>query len=237
MLDTRPPPSLWCLNPSDRLPAVRRKKSLLAPISIAIDEPNDFVYVASCDPQTVTQYKATVKTADAKTSDGDGDEAGSSTVSLKLTAVRELEGVQYPPTKWGQLTAIAVLSPSTLLLSHYERTLHALTHAVPTDGADSKLAGPVGVLQALDPLRKNSPFATGIAVDTERRLVFAGESSVGRVVVFDADSGLRITEVQREQMGWGSAADVAVIDGVLVTADYATKCLHFMAVDAIPGLK
>jgi hypothetical protein len=109
LLDTRPPLSEWCLNTS------KKDARLLPPILLAIDEPNRFVYVATHEPQTITQYKATVKTADEKTA----AVAGGSTVDLKLTAVRLLEGVQYPLRgRWGELTAIAVLSPSTLLLSH-----------------------------------------------------------------------------------------------------------------------
>jgi hypothetical protein len=64
--------------------------------------------------QSSTQYKATVKTADEMAA-----VAGKSTVGLKLTAVRELGGA-VPAAGAG---AIAVLSPSTLLLSHTYRML------------------------------------------------------------------------------------------------------------------
>jgi hypothetical protein len=74
-------------------------------------------------------------------------------------------------------------------------------------------------------------------VDAERRWIFAGDALAARVVVHNADSGQRIAEVQRGRPGWGSAADVALIDGVLVSSDYESKCLHFLAIDAIPGLK
>jgi hypothetical protein len=47
--------------------------------------------------------------------------------------------------------------------------------------------------------------------------------------------GVKLAEVQRAE-GFGSAADVALIDGVLVTADFSGQCLHFLAFDAIPGL-
>jgi hypothetical protein len=95
------------------------------------------VYVATDDPQTITQFNATVRTADEK-----ADAAGGSTVDLKLTAIRLLEGVQDPPL----LRAISVLSPSTLLLAHYDRPLELLTHTAPVSAghtaADRKLTGP-----------------------------------------------------------------------------------------------
>jgi hypothetical protein len=123
LLDTRPPPSQWLLSPSNRLPATSKGAGVEMPISIAIDEPNGFVYIATYDPQTVTQYKATVKTAAEK---------GRSTVDLKLTAVRQIDGVRYPPAAYGQLTAVAVLSPSTLLLLHMgrDRIIEVLTHGL-----------------------------------------------------------------------------------------------------------
>jgi hypothetical protein len=89
-----------------------------------MDEPNGFVYVATYNPQGIIQFRATVKTADEKSA-----VAGNSTVALKLTAVRLLEGFQPPLNGWGQIGAIAVLSPSTLLVAHYNRTLHANAHA------------------------------------------------------------------------------------------------------------
>jgi hypothetical protein len=115
-------------------------------------EPNGFVYVATYSPQSITQFKATVKTACA----------GGSTVDLKLTAVRELMGI----AGWAQLSAIAVLSPSTLLLSHYDRTLQVLTHTAPTSSgaADSKLAGPVGALRPLTEAEAGY-YATGRSHD------------------------------------------------------------------------
>jgi hypothetical protein len=234
LLDTRPPPAQWHFHPSDRSAAVEKEGVSLPPVSIAIDEPNGFVYVATYNPQTITQYKATVKTADEKDS---AEAVGKSTVDLKLTAVRELEGAE---SRAGQLSAVAVLSPSTLLLSHSDRTVEVLTHTAASGEADSKLAGPVGQLRALEQPRKShesARYATGIAVDAERRRIFAGEALAARVAVYDADSGRPIAEVQRERRGWGSAAGVALIDGVLVTSDYESKCLHFLAIDAIPGLK
>jgi hypothetical protein len=142
LLDTRPPPAQWRFHPSDRLGGLKKEGVTRPPISIAIDEPNGFVYVATYSPQTITQYKATVKTADEKRR-----ETGGATVDLKLTAVRELNGVEGG----SHLCAVAVLSPSTLLLSHDKRTVEALTHSAVTEGADCKLAGPVGELRALDP--------------------------------------------------------------------------------------
>jgi hypothetical protein len=135
---------------------------------------------------------------------------------------------------YGRLTAVAVLSPSTL--SHINRTLEVLTHTA-TDKADSKLAGPVGALRLLDPPHTGG-YATGIVVDAERRRIFAGDSYGGRVVVYDADSGLQVAEVRaggRDQ--WGSAADVAVIDDVLVIASHPFACLYFRAIRTIPGLE
>jgi hypothetical protein len=125
------------------------------PLSIAIDEPNGFVYIATYDPNTVTQYKATVQPADHKTAAA----ACKSTVDLKLTAVRELRGVEGSYA----LTAVAVLSPSTLLLSHCGHAIEVLTHTDTTDrgcaaaaaagaagGADCALAGPIGQLRVLE---------------------------------------------------------------------------------------
>jgi hypothetical protein len=246
LLDTRPPPSAWAFGATgrDRVPlemahaaVVRRPGSGLPAICIAMDEPNVFVYVATFAPQTITQFRASVWTADEKAA-----VSGGSTVDLKLTAVRVLEGAEFSVTKGdGQLLAIAVLSPSTLLLSHLDRTLSVLTHTAPdpasggdADAADSKLAGRVGELRPISD-SSSGPFATGIAVDHERRRVFVGLNEHGRVAVYDSESGVKLAEVHRAE-GWGSAADVALINGVLVTADFTGKCLHFLAVDAIPGL-
>jgi hypothetical protein len=199
LLDTRPPPAQWRIEPIDRLECVRKEgvsQSLLLPISITIDEPNGFVYVATCHSQLITQYKACAKAPDENRrfvwSAG-----APSTIDLKLTAVRQLQGTQSPA---GQLSAVAVLSPSTLLLSHSDRTVEVLTHTAATEGVDIKLAGPVGKLRALEQPRKShesARYATGIVVDAERRRIFAGEALAARVAVYDADSGKHIAEVRR----------------------------------------
>jgi hypothetical protein len=157
LLDTRPELAAWQLRADDCVAlemagkavgvSVRKGQSNGPPaISVAIDEPNGFVYVATFEPQTITQFGATVRTAEEKTA-----VAGGSTVDLKLTAVRLIDGVRHIAMGLGRLTAIAVLSPSTLLLSHYDRTLQVLTHTAPTSAgaADSKLDGPVGTLRPL----------------------------------------------------------------------------------------
>jgi hypothetical protein len=56
-----------------------------------------------------------------------------STVGLKLIPARLIPGVCFSSSSFGggQLTAVAVLSPSILLLSHHDRTLEALTHWQP----------------------------------------------------------------------------------------------------------
>jgi hypothetical protein len=126
-----------------------------------------------------------------------------------------------------------VLSPSTLLLSHYHCTLQVLTHTAPpvsSGAADSKLDGPVGVLRPLSEAATGH-YATGIAVDMEARRIFVGKSSYKSVAVHDADSGIRLAEVvkQSEQTGWCGAADVALIDGVLVTADRVNVCIFWQS--------
>jgi hypothetical protein len=197
-------------------------------ISIAIDRDvfGSNPFGSSYTPQTITQCKATVRTADEKPR----IVTGASTVDLKLTPLRELDGAEYAPSGWGQLTAIAVLSPSTLLLSHYDRTLQVLTHTAPTAGvADCKLAGPVGVLRPL--IEAGNKYGTGIAIDTDARRIFAGERNGGRIVVVDADSGRCIAVVPDQ------AADVVLIDGVLVACCEAENCLRFRAINDIPGLK
>jgi hypothetical protein len=110
-----------------------------------------------------------------------------------------------------------------------------LTHTAPPAGVatDCQLDGPVGALRVL----QSGTYATGIVVDAERRRIYAGECSAGRVTVCDADRGRQVAEVRRKDKGYGSAADVALIDGVLVTSDFHSNCLHFLAVDAIRGLK
>jgi hypothetical protein len=114
-------------------------------------------------------------------------------------------------------SAIAVLSPSTLLLSHFGRILEALTHTAPAAGCDpdSKLSSPVGALRVLSHEKPDSGrFATGIAVDRERRRIFVGDCPNGGVEVFDMDSGVLTAVWRRDNVpfgskGWGSAADVA----------------------------
>jgi hypothetical protein len=229
MLDTRPPPAQWRFSDVDRL-------SAYGPFSIAIDEPNGFVYVAGYKKQTLTQYRATTKTADEK-----ARVVGKSAVDLKLTAVRMIDGVQYiaPTRSLGELTAVAVLSPSTVLLSHGGRTLEVLTHSFTdaAEGTDCKLAGPVGEVRVLH-TNPTGTFATGIVVDAERRRIYFGESYAGRVHVYDADSGRPLAEVPAVvgPNRWGSASDVAVIDGVFVSVNHPSTCLLFRAVERIPGL-
>jgi hypothetical protein len=106
-----------------------------------------------------------------------------------------------------------------------------LTHTAPTSAgvADSKLAGRVGVLRPLTDATTH--YATGIAVDTEARRIFAGDLTARRIVVHDADSGLQIAVVQAQ------ATDVAVIDGVLVVCNQTDFSLRFFAINAIPWLK
>jgi hypothetical protein len=235
LLDTRPPPAQWALREADRLPAVRQAdgKALL-PVSIAIDDPNGFVYVATSQPQTVTQFKATVRT---RTAD---DEAlaspdGDSTVDLMLTAVRMIDGVQC--LAWGcQLTAIAVLSPSTLLLSH-KRTvgvLHPAFVAGVGGVSDSKLTGPLGELR---PLTGTGHYSAGIVVDAERRRIFSAEMSGMEIAMYDADSGRRIAAYPIAECfysGGRDGGDIALIDGMLVIAANETDRLRFLAIDAIP---
>jgi hypothetical protein len=197
------------------------------------------VYVATNNPQSVTQCRATVRTADEKAA-----VTRESTVDLKLMAVRQLSGVQFlpNPTINTLLRSVAVLSPYTLLLSHKGRTLSVLTHtargaAGQTVGADSKLDGAVSLLRELDPQHSSREYTTGMAVDTERRRIFAGECMGGRVVVYDADSGLQIAVPSEDKIKhWGSATAVAVIDDVLVISNGVSGCLHFKAVDSITGL-
>jgi hypothetical protein len=137
----------------------------------------------------------------------------------------------------GWLSAIAVLSPSTLLLSEYDCTLQVLTQTS-AHVADSKLAGPVGELRVLDPPLHTPRHSTGIVVGTERRLIFVGCSS-GHIFVHDADSGRRLTAIEQPmtKSRYHVCPDVALVDGVLVTTDQSEKCLRFVAIDAIPGLK
>jgi hypothetical protein len=98
------------------------------------------------------------------------------------------------------------------------------------------LAGPVAALRVLDPPHDTGRYATGIVVDTERRLLFVA-CSLGHLLIHDADSGLRRAVIDRTAEKWGNpCADVAVIDGVIVTADQSRHCLHFVAIDVIPGL-
>jgi hypothetical protein len=234
LLDTRPPSARWAFGSTDRVPLQMAQSAFgdSRAISVAIDEPTGFVYVATYIPQTITQFKASVWAADEKARAG-----GGSTVDLKLTAVRLIEGVQYPECGGGQLLAIAVLSPSTLLLSHMDLTLEVLTHTAPVPGqeAECKLGRPIVMLQSISG-NSSDEFATGIAVDHERRRAFVALSNHGRVAVYDADSGVKLADVQRSARGRGSAADVVLINGVLVIADFTGKCLHFLSVDAIPGL-
>jgi hypothetical protein len=88
------------------------------------------------------------------------------------------------------------------------------------------LDGSVGELRVLFAL---GTCSTGIAIDRERRRIFFGDLHAGRVLVYGADSGRFIAEAPAVAAWtqWGSASDVAVIDGVLVTVSHASACLHF----------
>jgi hypothetical protein len=55
LLDTQPPPPKWAFRQDDR-PSLRMAPHTAAPLSIAMDEANGFVYVATLLPQTITQF-------------------------------------------------------------------------------------------------------------------------------------------------------------------------------------
>jgi hypothetical protein len=113
-LDIRPPPSDWKLVAGDQVAATNA-------LSLALDEPNGFLYAGDVHIRRITQFALSV--CDKPTAP-----TAPSTVRLQLTGVRCIDAPSASGPREGLLFGIALLRPDTLLVSHMDsRVLTALT--------------------------------------------------------------------------------------------------------------
>jgi hypothetical protein len=180
------------------------------PSCMAMDEAGGVLFVAPFDSQrSIQQFALSVTdtAAGADAADAADESAACSTVRLRVTPVRRL-------FVGHTLTAVAVLSPDTLLVSHHiiGSKLSLKAQVVAGEEAAERKEKAAVTLQPFWSHPKSVGSAFAFAVDAERRCVFAPEYVSGRITVHDMDSGTLIAEVVLSNSALAHAYGICIID-------------------------